>query len=181
MNTAIKERIKALGGTYRSGGSSLESDLNNILFPKTFLIKGFEDFLQEETYKKLADGEVVLDAEIPYPRMTVQSRLFTPFKIGTEDNQEFGDIDEELVREIIDAETLDFMIIGETESYPNFYFVCLSDTEKENPLVYSTDHESYFDEITVEGTLEEFLFRLVSAAEYQESIDKLAISLQARK
>lgn len=44
-----------------------------------------------------------------------------------------------------------------------------------------TYHESYFDEITVEGTLEEFLFRLVSATEYQESIDKLAISLQARK
>lgn len=181
MNTAIKERIAVLGGTFQSDGHSLEEDLRTIVFPKTYLIKGFEDFLKDEMYKEVAMGKAILEAEIPYPRMTLQAKNFTPFRKGTEDNKEFGDLNERLIREIIQEDVLDFMIIGETDSYPNFYFVCLSDQARENPLVYSTDHESFFDEITVEGTLEEFFHRLVSAEEYQDTMSKLAATLQVRK
>lgn len=180
MDIVIKERIKELEGSYSFEGESLESNLRGIVFPKSYLIKGFEDFLQDETYKRIARGERVLDSDIPYPRVTFQPRLFTPFKRGTEDNREFGDLNEEFIRETVQAEVLEFMIIGETDSYPNFYFVCLADQEKENPIVYSTDHESFFDEITVEGTLSEFFHRLVSVVDYQQTMDRLNVELQAK-
>ncbi|MBP1047646.1 hypothetical protein I6N96_15265 [Enterococcus sp. BWM-S5] len=181
MNTAIKNRIVALGGDYHFGGSTLESDLRGIDLPKSYLIKGFEDFLQDTMYEKLAEGQPVLDAEISYPRMHFQKRLFTPFKKGTDDHTEFGDLDESMIREVVGKESLEFMIVGETDSFPNFYFVCLSDQDRENPVLYSTDHECFFEEITVEGTLQDFFHLLVSEEDYCEVVNQLTAVLQAEK
>ncbi|MDB0601998.1 hypothetical protein PL373_12715 [Tenacibaculum maritimum] len=64
------------------------------------------------------------------------------------------------------------MFIGYSYGFPDNLFVCLSDPDKENPTVYGTDHEVYFDEITVQGTLEEYFNSFLTKEELIEIIDK---------
>lgn len=43
---------------------------------------------------------------------------------------------------------------------------CLTDPDPENPIVYSTDHEVYFQEIDNKGTLEDFLEKYMTKDEF---------------
>ena len=75
-------------------------------------------------------------------------------------------------REVIIGEKMELMIIGYSYGFPDNLFVCLSDPNNENPVVYGTDHEVYFDEITVEGTLEEYFNSFLSKDELIEILER---------
>ena len=65
----------------------------------------------------------------------------------------------------IDA-TPDFVELLYTDGYPNYYLICLSDNDPENPVVWSTDHEEFFTEVTNEGRLNDFLDRFMTKEEF---------------
>ena len=54
--------------------------------------------------------------------------------------------------------------------YPNYYLICLSDNDPENPVVWSTDHEEFFTEVTNEGRLKDFLDRFMTKEEFLELV-----------
>jgi hypothetical protein len=99
-------------------------------------------------------------------------RLFTPFRTGTSDYAEwyadFADsevVDLRPVQKLIPDPTPDFLHLAASYSYPDSFYVCLSDPTPANPTVFSTDHETFFAEVTNEGSLEAFLQRYLTPAE----------------
>ncbi len=183
MKQDILNRIKLLGGNIDNvKGSSLEEDLkaisfNTVLYPKKKdtpcsrkediePIYGFGDFIKKnqsllESNKELFYDEMInhyyKNTEEAFGQVFFKNQVFTPFKEGTDDYEEWdGEWEEDSFREIIDGKEMDLMIIGYSYGYPDHYFICLTDPNPENPIVYGTDHEEYFDEITKVHTLEEF-------------------------
>lgn len=180
MKKEIIDRINELGGTYSFTGRSLQSDIESISFNKSFIQKEFEDFLSNDTYDKIRETGFISEAELDCPRITFQKKLFTPFKTGTNDCDEWSScLDKDKIRTVIKSEKLEFLFIGETGGFPNFYFICLSDQNTENPTVYSTDHEVFFDEVEVVGTLEDYFNLFVSDIEYQKTMEALVIELSS--
>ncbi len=62
------------------------------------------------------------------------------------------------------------MEIAYSYGFPDGYYICLSDPNPENPTVFSTDHEVYFEEITNEGTFKDFLNRFCTEKEFIEIV-----------
>lgn len=180
MKKEIADRITELGGTFNFTGQSLQSDIESIKFNKNFLHTEFEDYLQDELYSKIKEIGVIPETEISYPRITFQSMLFTPFTEGTADYAEWhNQLDEKEIQSVIGLSDLRFLYIGESNGFPNHYFICMSDTNKDNPTVYTTDHETFFSEIEVMGTLEDYFNFLVSQEEYQETMQSLVAELRS--
>lgn len=178
MKSGITDRIIALGGTSDFSGQSLKADIESISFGKTFLLAEFEDYLNEDMCKKIAAQGAIPQEEITYPRITFQHKLFTPFTKGTDDYAEWNSLmDEDTVRGVIGSGELEFLYVGESNGYPNYYFICRSDANKDNPTVYSTDHELFFKEIEVEGTLEEYFGLFVSDEEFNATMESLVEEL----
>ncbi|MGI6153978.1 MAG: hypothetical protein ACOYJB_09150 [Christensenellaceae bacterium] len=180
MKKEIADRITELGGTFSFQGQSLQNDIESIKFNKTYLMTEFEDYLQDELYAKIKQMGVIPEAEITYPRIEFQHNLFTPFTEGTDDYAEWNDsLDEEAVRSVVGSNELQFMYIGESAGYPNYYFICLSDLNKDNPTVYTTDHEAFFDEVEVMGTLEDYFNLFVSEEEYRATMENFVEELRS--
>ena len=59
-----------------------------------------------------------------------------------------------------------------TDSYPNYYYICLSDLNPENPIVWSTDHEVFFTDVTNEGALEDFLNKFMTKEEFIDIVKR---------
>ncbi len=87
--------------------------------------------------------------------------ILIPFKEGTHNYDE----PEELVEEPKVREIILFL------RYPGHYFVCNTNTnpDQNNPAVYSTDHEAYFQEAATKGKLEEFLDLFMTREEFLET------------
>ena len=62
------------------------------------------------------------------------------------------------------------MFIGHSYGFPDNLFICLTDPYQENPIVYGTDHEVFFDEITKQGTLEDFFNSFMTKEELIEIV-----------
>lgn len=141
-------------------------------------INGIADFIHEnetlskqnpqKLYDKIIDKYFCLTEE-PYGQMFWTAELFTPFKENTRDfeewNDDFIDGNEVDLTEIIaftGNTKPDFIQIFYGYSYPDHYYICLSDPNPENPTVFGTDHEQFFSEVSNEGTLEDFLNTFMS-------------------
>lgn len=125
---------------------------------------------REIFYKKMVDTFYNLD-EDPRAQLFWVAKLFTPFQKGTSDFEEWNDwfVDDAELDEIIqhsNTDTPDFVELFYTDAYPNNYYISVSDVNVENPIVWSTDHEEFFTEITNEGTLEEFLNKCMTKEEF---------------
>jgi len=57
---------------------------------------------------------------------------------------------------MIDGDAMELMFIGHAYGFLDSLFVCLTDPNLDNPIVYGTDHETYFDEIIKIGSLEDY-------------------------
>jgi len=102
-----------------------------------------------------------------------RAKLFTPFKKGTKDFEEWNGIftdegDEyfgvnltEIRKAAIGDSEPEFVLLLESYGFPNHYYICLSDPNPNNPTVFGTDHEVFFREISNEGSLEDFLKNLL--------------------
>ncbi len=91
-------------------------------------------------------------------------QLFTPFREGTPDFEEWnGDfMDDEMINldEIVKLTKNpkpDFILLFYDYGCPDHLYISLSDPNPDNPTLFGTDHETFFSEISNEGTLEDYL------------------------
>jgi len=197
MKQSILDRIKRLGGDISNvKGTSLQEDLQAIVFDTVLYPKrtdtpwaeaedqepiyGISDFInthrgmieadKEAFYQMLTDNFYKITKE-GHGQVFFEHTLFTPFKVGTEDHQEWdGEWKEQDFRKEIAGTDMDLMIIGYSYGFPDHLFVCLTDPNPENPAVYGTDHEEYFDKISKEGTLESFFDEFMTKEELVEIV-----------
>ena len=174
MDKRIIDRITKLGGKSAFEGENLLHNMESISLPKSYLIKDFSDYLEDDLLDRIKAEGILPELEIPYPRIQYQTKKFTPFTKGTSDYDEYsGFIHKEYVNSVIPCNDLEFLIIGESNSYPNYYFISLSDKDISNPKVYTTDHEVFFREIEELGRFSDFLDLFISEDEYKVEINKL--------
>lgn len=205
MKAEILERIKQLGGTVdHVQHKSLADDLLSITFDTVLYrrpedtpwqtaeqaepIYGIGAFIQENEdlfkadkvafYTKMTNRYFCLTEE-GYGQLFWQPRLFTPFKEGTADfdewNSDFTDEEETDLREITKVTgdtTPDFIELFYSYGFPDTYYIAVSDPHPENPTLFGTDHEVYFREVTNEGTLEDFLHNCMTKEELLEIVKK---------
>jgi hypothetical protein len=188
MKQEILDRIRSLGGNIdKVKGASLQEDLQLIefkhpLYPLKYTDEyyGTDKFYEENKQlyaenKDLFYGHLIAhffsDHEIPYGQSFFRNFLFTPFKKGSPDDGELdGLVEEEEIRAVVDGQALDFICICYSYGFPDHYFVCLTDPNQDNPTVYSTDHEVYFQEINKECTLDEFFHRFLTKEEFLKAV-----------
>ena len=135
-------------------------------------ICGIGDFINEnedlfkqnpqKLYDKIIEKYYCLTEE-GYGQVFWTAELFTPYKKGTDDyvecNSDFIDDDidlGEIIKYTNNSEP-DFIELFYSYSYPDNFYLCLSDPNPENPTLFGTDHEVFFKEVTNEGSLEDFL------------------------
>ena len=188
MKQEILTQIEALGGNIQQvKGESLEKDLAAIEFKQPLYstnyaseLYGISEFYQankqlysdnqQAFYKSLLD-HFFSDKEIPYGQCFYRNWPFSPFKEGSYD---FGELDgfvtEEELREVVAGQEMEFVCICYSYGFPDQYYVCLTDPNQENPTVYGSDHEECFEEITAEGTLEEFFNQFLTKDEFLKTV-----------
>ena len=189
MKPEILIQIQRLGGNVdHVKGNSLQEDLQliefkNPLYPKDYgdNLYGADEFYDNNKQLYVDNKRSFLtafvshffsDHEIPYGQSFFRNFTFTPFRPGTKDFEELdGLVQESEIREVVDGKELDFICICYSYSYPDHYFLCLTDPKQENPTVYGTDHETYFQEIKNEGLLEDFFKRFLTKAEFLAIVD----------
>ncbi|WP_281991573.1 hypothetical protein [Aquimarina aggregata] len=193
MKKKILNRILELGGKFKDGTTLQEYiegiEFNHPLYPQELWgheLYGIDEFydknkgLYREDKNRFYESLIshfFSDHEIPYGQTFYRKRLFTPLTKGTSDYEEWGvdfedkemtDLSE--IIEVIGNEKLEFMEIAYSYGFPDGYYICLSDPNPENPTIFGTDHEVYFQEITNEGTLEEFLNQFYTKTEFLELV-----------
>ena len=148
---------------------------------------GIEDFVQDNWELFKSDKEAFYAKIIDkYFRLTEEGQgqvfwtvqLFTPFKEGSEDFDEWNDWFEgeiadanlEEIHKIIDERKPDFIQLFHSYGYPDQYYICPSDPNPENPTLFGTDHEQFFIKISNEGNLEDFLQKFMTKDELLEII-----------
>ncbi len=193
------ERIKALGGKISPvEGATLRQFLgavkfDTVLYPKPLdlpwaraherePIIGIGEFVERHRDLYRSDKERFRATIIEhYFQLTEEGRgqvffkneLFTPFKEGTGDYEEWnGEWEPEAFREVIVGDAMELMFIGYSYGFPDHLFVCLTDPNPDNPVVYGTDHEVYFDDISRQGTLREFFDSFLTPVELIELIER---------
>ena len=205
MKIEILQRIKALGGNIdRVQGKSLQADLLSITFD-TVLYPRPQDApwatadeqepicdlgelinVNEALFKrdKAAFYQMIIDhyyclTEEGYGQTFWQPLLFTPFKAGTDDYQEWHDLfsSDKYVNlsefeQVTGDKTPDFLQLFYSYGFPDRYYICLSDPNPENPTVFGTDREAFFLEVSNEGTLEDFLHSFMTKEELIAIIKK---------
>ncbi|MBG8553485.1 hypothetical protein [Hymenobacter guriensis] len=184
MNIRIQQQIHRLGGRTTAGPEAcLREVLQHTVFPHPLYPKsyadnffGLDEFYRQhrELYARSPDDfyaallhHFFSDHQLPYGQDFFRNFLFTPFTAGTPDYGELdGLVSPEELRTIVAGEPLEFMCIAYSYGFPDHYFVCLHDPTPENPSVYGTDHEAFFQEITPVGTLEDFFSRYLTPEEF---------------
>lgn len=199
MNQEILLQIQRLGGNITNiKGDSLQEDLQSVEFKHPLYPKNYEDELygaddfyknnlqlyltsKKTFYNNLAD-HFFSDYEIPYGQAFFRNFLFTPFTKDSDDFDELdGLVDESQIRETVTGRELEFMCICYSYGFPDQYFICLTDPNPENPIVYGTDHEVFFQEIENEGTLEDFLKRFLTKNEFLEIVENYIENIKTDK
>ncbi|MDW9379140.1 hypothetical protein [Chryseobacterium sp. JV558] len=187
MTESIVNKIKELGGNIDavSIDKNFAENWRSIkfghhLYDRDWDVYGIDEYYekyktvyhndQEGFYKNLLE-HYFSDHELPYGQYFLRDWFFTPFKKGTEDYEELdGLIDEHEVKEIVEGSEMEFICLFYFYGYPDHFFVCTTDPDQENPVVYSTDHEVYFQEIENEGRLQDFLDRFMTKEEFLETV-----------
>jgi hypothetical protein len=107
-------------------------------------------------------------------------KLFTPFKEGTIDftewNADFAsgeDIDLKEIIKLSKNRKPDLVhVFYCSGSFPDQFYICSSDSNPDNPTLFSTDHELFFSEVTNEGNLEDYLNNFLTKDELIEIVKK---------
>jgi hypothetical protein len=190
MKETILNRIKELGGNIDNvKGKSIQEDLLSITFNTVLYQKptdspwakaedeepiyGIGDFIdqnkgllesnKQSLYDKIIEKYYCLTEE-GFGQMFWKAELFTPYKKGTEDfdewNSDFKDYDDVDLKEIIkltNNNEPEFIQLFYSYRFPDNFYITLSDPNPENPTLFGTDHEVFFREVTNEGNLEDLI------------------------
>ena len=104
--------------------------------------------------------------------------LYTPFQKGTvdfEDWQSFAnfpnyEVDLTEVYKVINDTKPDFIwLFHDHAGCPDHYYICLSDPNPDNPTVFGTDHEEFFQKIQNMGCLFDFLNKFLTKEQFLET------------
>lgn len=199
IKQSILNRIKELGGNIDNvKGISLKDDFKSIFFETVLYPKpvdtawetknkaepifGIGAYIDEhiellhsnkiEFYNNLI-RHYFQDTKEGCGQTFFKNELFTPFQEGTADYAEWsGEWKEESFKKVIVGTEMELMFIGFSYGYPDNLFICLTDPNQDNPTVYGTDHEEYFDEIAVEKTLEEYFNSFLTKDELLDDIKR---------
>lgn len=199
MKQELLTQLERLGGTIdQVKGKSLQEDLQAITFKNPLYPNGYDDeyYGTDEFYEKnkqlYKDNKEAFystlgdhffsDHEIPYGQSFFRNFLFTPFRETSSDFGELeGLVEENDVREVVVGEVMDFICICYSYGFPDHYFVCLTDPNPENPTVYSTDHEVFFQEIENEGSLEDFFKRFLTKEAFLKKVENYIENIKIDK
>ncbi len=194
MKKEILNRIVELGGSFKKGTTLQEYiqgiEFNHPLYPQELWgdeLYGIDEFydknkhVYEQNKSRFYESLIshfFSDHEMPYGQTFYRKRLFTPLTEGTSDYEEWGCVfeDKEMtdlgeIKKLVGNGKLEFMEIAYSFGFPDGYYICLSDPNPENPTIFGTDHEVYFQEITNEGTFEEFLKQFYTKTEFLEIVE----------
>lgn len=182
MTVEIIQRLTALGAVgIEKNNADFQTFWHPILWDQFLYSKdwnyyGLEDFYKEnqnlhQLDRKEFNKKLINYYFTPSENYFGQHRkifdLFAPFNPL---NKNFGELDglieSDELRELVEGNELEFIKLFHTETYPNLYFVCTSDPNPENPIVYTTDHETFFQEIEAEGNLADFLNHYLTKDEF---------------
>lgn len=197
MKQVILNRIAELGGDIsQTTGQSLIDDLQKITFNHLLYFKRpdeepFYDFYpdfydknrelaknSEQFIKKAIDDYYTpIDNNQTNREQSFWVRqFFTPLTLNTPYYNEwlnyFNEIDLSLFLEQTGGQTPEFLILIESYAHPDHYFICANDINADNPTVFSTDHEVYFDEVKNEGSLLDFLNHFMTKQEVRVCIQE---------
>ena len=131
-----------------------------------------------ERFKPYYDG-IIRRIEDSRDTISWAAKLFTPYEEGSEDfkdwNTYFTD-DEKLkaIREIIDDPQPAFIHLFYDRSCNNYYLICLSDPNPENPTVFKFPLD-FCNEVVNEGNLEDFLCRWISNNDIVELVKEALV------
>jgi hypothetical protein len=185
MYTEIIEKLNRLGGNTEdvSAGKSFAENwkslkFSNYLYDKEWDVYGIDQFYENNKNLYTSNKDVFYqdllehyfsNHEQFYGQDFYKDWLFLPFK---EDGELDGFVEENEIRETVQGTEMEFICIFYSYGYPDHYFVCLTDPDQNNPTVYSTDHENYFEEIENKGSLETFLDKYMTKEEFLEVVTK---------
>lgn len=195
MKAELLDRIKALGGDIsKVKGISLQEDILSIEFSSVLYyndgdepIYGLFDYIDEIKdiyhsdkdlfYNKIFEKYYCLTEE-GFGQFFWQPLLFTPFKEGTADFEEWNELftnedfaDLSLITEYTRDKNPDFIQVFYSYGFPDHYYICVSDPNPENPTLFGTDHEVFFNEITNEGSLLSLLNSFLTKEELRDFIE----------
>jgi len=192
MKQIILDRISALGGAIQNiEGQSLKKNFESIsfdtvLYPKVQEtpwakveeqepIEGINEVFDQYWSELAPDKDLFFNriiehyfhkTEESYGQTFFRNDIFTPFLEGSKDFEEWNGVwEESKFRKVIAGDKMELMFIGHSSGFPDSHFICLSDPDINNPMVYGTDHEVFFDEITRIGTLEEYFDAFITPKE----------------
>ena len=187
MDPNIIQQIQTLGGSYAEPqDQTLLAQLKAIAFPHSLqYLEDLEDHVEyhfdkrEDQFKanlEQALNQLELDffpESEPGPSGYLWvHRPFTPLTEGTEDYKEWAWTRDEFnfseVRKVVGEGALEFVQIGYSYGYPDSYFICLQDPNPENPTVFGTDHEVFFDEVSNHGSLLDYLNGFCTRKQFKE-------------
>lgn len=126
---------------------------------------------REMLYQKIIAHFYQLTDE-PHGQLFWEPTLFTPFLEGSDDFEEWNDLFSDPHEVNLQAlihhtktEMPAMIQLFSSYGYPSQYYCCLEDPQPDNPTVFGTDHTEFFQEISNEGSLLEFLNRCMTPAE----------------
>ena len=131
----------------------------------------------QKLYDKIIEKYYCITDE-GYGQMFWTSKPFTPFKEGTDDFKEWNsdficdDVDLKEIVEHTKNPKPDFIELFYSYSFPDNFYICLSDPNPENPTLFGTDHEVFFRKVTNEGNLEDFMNTFMTKEELIEIVKK---------
>lgn len=133
---------------------------------------------REELYQKIIDNFYQI-TEGSYGQLFWEPKMFTPFAEGSEDYIEWNDLfidpDEvklQVISDYIGTKTPDFILLATSYGYPSEYYLCSDDPNTDNPQVFGTDHTEFFQDVSDEGQLLQFLENCMTPEELIVLVDK---------
>jgi hypothetical protein len=195
MNADVLFRMQELGADTSAvddsaplAGQLGSITFNRVLFDDCWECYGVNKFLEQnkdlykndrETFVERLLDHLFANNDEPRGQMFWRPVRFAPLTPGSDDQKEwsgiFDDLDLSEITDVTGDGILEFVQIIESYGYPDHYYICLSDPNPDNPIVFGTDHEEFFTEITNEGTLKEFLDNLMSRSDLKRiSMEYLA-------
>ena len=183
------DRIRQLGGDIKDA-STLSSFLLNTTFCRHLYSKDWDGWGLEELaadlrskFDKRADQIAEIEAllktkhKIPCGQDFWQPILYTPLTKGTDDGMEFASFadstDLSEIYKVCGEGALTFVNIIYSYGYPDRYYVCLQDPVPENPTVFGTDRETFFQEISNCSDLNTFLHGYCDEQEMSDLLDEI--------
>jgi len=200
MNKNIQKKVIELGGSFTGTDSAtlveslLSIKIESPLYKKPSAkpwsdnpepIYGLSDYVDQNMTLYRSDKDLFYKNMIKhffykpegdFGQTYLSQTLFTPFTQGTDDYEEWNDYfeDSDVNLNIYESravvEPLEFMILTFNDGYPSAKYICTSDTEIKNPMVFATDHTVFFSEVSQEGHLEDFLNTFMSEEEFLQIV-----------